>query len=170
VVRVVIIAQFPLVEFLPRSGYNPYRLCRHNYGHRNLGHGRFRLEVLRHWYFYMMGVIGCVHKLNSRMFYSAELGEILLKFSTKVFSTGFNTDKYSCRQSATPPPHSTHHSSLVSMLISYAPPTRVPYGTRVRPYLVLTTQRFLLDAYSSSDVFDVSSYHGSYRDDEPFVR
>ena len=52
-------------------------LCRHNYGHRNLGHGRFRPEVLRHWYFYMMGVMGCVHKLNSRMFHTAKLGEIL---------------------------------------------------------------------------------------------
>ena len=46
--------------------------CRHNYGHRNLGHGQFRPEVLRHRYFYMMGVMGCVHKLNSRMFYTAE--------------------------------------------------------------------------------------------------
>ena len=30
----------------------------------------------------MMGVTGCVHKLNSRIFYSAQLGEIL--FSTKI--------------------------------------------------------------------------------------
>jgi hypothetical protein len=28
-------------------------LCRHSYGHRNLGHGRFRPEVLRHRYFYV---------------------------------------------------------------------------------------------------------------------
>jgi hypothetical protein len=54
-------------------------LCRHDYCHRNLGHGRFRPEVLRcrHRYFYIMGVIGCVHKLSSRMVYTAELGEIL---------------------------------------------------------------------------------------------
>jgi hypothetical protein len=41
---------------------------------RNLGHGRFRPGVLRHRYFYMMGVIHviCVHKLNSQTFYTAE--------------------------------------------------------------------------------------------------
>ena len=66
-------------------------LCRHNYGHRNLGHGRFRPEVLRHRYFYMMGVIGCVHKLNSRMFYTAELGEILFSMTNEGALNRFRT-------------------------------------------------------------------------------
>jgi hypothetical protein len=39
--------------------YNKWTLS-HNYGHRNSGHGRFRPEVLRHRYLYMMGVMECV--------------------------------------------------------------------------------------------------------------
>jgi hypothetical protein len=32
----------------------------------------------------MMGVMGCVHKLNSRMFYTAELGESSLVHSSLI--------------------------------------------------------------------------------------
>ena len=58
-----------------------YELCRHNYGQTNLGHGlRFRPEVLRNRCFCMMGVMECVHKLDSRMFHTAMLGENLFSF------------------------------------------------------------------------------------------
>ena len=69
-------------------------LCRHNYGHRNLGHGRFRPEVLRHWYFYMMGVMGCVHKVNSRMFHTLMLGEILFSRQNNIIVR--TLEIYSC--------------------------------------------------------------------------
>ena len=69
------------------TGYSMINeLCRHNYGHRNLGHGRFRPEVLRHWYFYMMGVMGCVHKVNSRTFHTLMLGEILFSIGESRIS------------------------------------------------------------------------------------
>jgi hypothetical protein len=48
-------------------------------------------------YFYMMGVTGCVHKLNFRIFYSAQLGESSLAhwvFATTTAVSSRSRAKY----------------------------------------------------------------------------
>ena len=44
--------------------------------------GDFGRRYSANRYFCMMGVMGCVHKLNSRMFHGTPLGEILFRILT----------------------------------------------------------------------------------------